>query len=158
MITKHLLKTIAGFCGMILFGLVSLVVVDHYNKEPAEQVVDYQGTEDISEGSINAPKAKKGGPEIALLSYHETLGLYTGRRVEIADDCQISPSTMTLKNNTKVMLDNKSKALKTIKIDKTTTVKEQGFKIINLSSSKLPVKLAMSCDSQHNVATITLEK
>ena len=161
MLTKHLFKTLAGFCGMILIGLISLVIIDNYQEEDKTQApVIYAGIEDISDGSINTPKktTKTTTPEVRLLPYHEALGLYMGRRIEITDECQVVPNFMTLRNNTKVMIDNQSKSLKTIKIDKTMTVKEQGFKIINLSSSKLPAKLAMSCDALHSVATIIIEK
>ena len=162
MFTKHLWKTLAGFCGMILFGLVSLVVIDHYRgKEEVQAPVVYAGTEDISEGSVSALKVKSvtPTPEVKLLPYHEALGLYTGRRIELASNCQTVPNVMTLKNNTKVMIDNKSDALKTLKIGKTaTTVKARGFKIMNLSSSKLPAKFKVDCDASKAVASITLEK
>jgi hypothetical protein len=163
MFTRHLFKTIAGFCGMILFGLVSLVVIDHYKgKEEVKAPVVYAGTEDISEGSISAVKPKSTTAvlgEVKLLPYHEALGLYTGRRVELAGNCQAVPNTMTFKNNTKIMIDNKSDMLKTLKIGKTTTtVKARGFKIMNLSSSKLPAKLALDCDASKAAASITLEK
>lgn len=36
MFTKHLLKVIIGFCGMIIFGLVSLVVIDHFKSTEKE--------------------------------------------------------------------------------------------------------------------------
>lgn len=162
MITKHLFKTLAGFCGMILIGLISLVIIDNYQgKENDSQVPSvYAGTEDITDGSINTPKitTKTTAPEVRLLPYHEALGLYMGRRIEVTDECKVIPNVMTFKNNTKVMIDNPSNTLKTIKIGKTMTVKEHGFKIINLSSSKLPVKLAIGCDTLNSVATITLEK
>lgn len=162
MLTKHLFKTIVGFCGMILIGLISLVLIDNYQgkEEEAQIPVVYAGTEDISSGSVNTPKntSETNTPEVKLLPYHEALGLYMGRRIEITDECKVIPNTMTFKNNTKVMIDNHSSKLKTIKIGKSMTIKEQGFKIINLSSSKLPVKLAMGCDAQNSAATITLEK
>ena len=164
MFTKHLWKTLAGFCGMILFGLVSLVVIDHYKgKEEVKAPVVYAGTEDISEGSISAPKSVKAGSatntEIKLLPYHEALGLYSGKRIELNHACTSIPNTMTLKNNTKVMIDNKSETMKAIKIGKiVTTVKGRGFKIMNLSSSKLPTKLLIDCDTSKGVATILLEK
>lgn len=39
MFSKHLLKVIIGFCGMIIFGLVSLVIVDSFKEENKSQMV-----------------------------------------------------------------------------------------------------------------------
>lgn len=30
MFTKHLFRVVIGFCGMIILGLISLVVIDYY--------------------------------------------------------------------------------------------------------------------------------
>jgi hypothetical protein len=39
MFNRHLVKVILGFCGMILFGLISLVVIDSFkDKEPAQVI------------------------------------------------------------------------------------------------------------------------
>lgn len=163
MFTKHLWKTIAGFCGMILFGLVSLVIIDNYKAEqPAKAPPVYAGTEDISEGSISAPKGQSlttSNHEVRLLPYHEALGIYANRTIGIDSQCQMVPNQMIFKNNTKVMIDNPSPHLRTLKIGKNvTTVKGYGFKIINLYNSKLPVKLMVDCDTSKGVATILLEK
>jgi len=162
MFSKHLFKTLLGFCGMILFGLASLVIIDNYQKKaPVKQVpVAYSGTEDLSDGSANNTSNNEvASAEVRLLPYHEALGIYTGRRIEVSNTCQMMPNNMTFKNDTKVMIDNRSPSIKTIRIGKTTTtIKENGFKILNLTVSKPPARLGVDCDGLKNIASITLEK
>jgi len=160
MFNKHLLKVILGFTGMIIFGLVTLVIIDNYkDKKPSATTVTYTATEDISDGSIHAPEGMPTlPPDIKLLSYQDAIRMYTGRIIGFDEGCHAEPSTMTFKNNTKVMLDNLSSQPRTIKVGKVTSIKAHGFKIVNLASSKLPTKLILDCDSTHGVANITLLK
>ncbi len=162
MFNKHLFKVIIGFCGMIILGLVSLVVIDHYkNKESSEQAVLYTATEDTSIGSIHAPEGMpKLPPEVKPLSYQDALALYTGRTITFDKDCRANPDhTFVFKNNTKVMINNLSPVSRTIKIEKPISVKGNGFKIINLATSqKLPTKTVLECDTIKGVANITLTK
>jgi hypothetical protein len=148
---------------MILFGLVSLVVIDNYQgkeEEPAKSAMVYLSTEDISWGSVNADEnaPQSTTPPTKLLSYQEALALYMGKRIEINEQCYATPNTMTFKNNTKVMIDNSSDTPKILKIGKTTTVKAHGFKIVNLTSTKLPVKMIVDCGPLKGIANITLLK
>ena len=38
MISKHLFKVLIGFTGMIILGLVSLVLIDHYKTKTSESL------------------------------------------------------------------------------------------------------------------------
>jgi hypothetical protein len=38
MFSRHLLKVIVGFCGMIIFGLICLVIVDSFKDKGSTQV------------------------------------------------------------------------------------------------------------------------
>ncbi len=162
MFNKHLLKVILGFSGMIIFGLASLVIIDNYkDKKPSAAVIAYTSVEDISNGSIHAPEGMPKLPQastIKLLSYQDALRIYTGKTIGFDGECHAEPNTMTFKNNTKIMLDNLASQSRTIKIGKSTSIMGHGFKIVNLTSSKLPTKLILDCDSTHGVANITLLK
>lgn len=161
MISKHSIKVILGFCGMIIIGLVLLVVFDSAkDKENVNQAANtqmtYLSTEDISWGSVNALKDK--APEVKPLSYQEALVKYKEKRIEINDGCMASPNTTSFKNNTNIMIDNISQVPKTLQIGKKVSVSANSFKIINLSSTKLPTKLVVECNGKIGVANISLYK
>ncbi len=162
MFSKHVIKVIFGFCSIILFGLISLVVLNNYkNKGTDPNPVAYIQTEDISGGSVNALQTNGSiaPPEVVkLLSYQEAVSIYAGKIIEIDSDCKAVPNTMTFKNNTKVMINNNSDTLKTLKVGKSIGVNARSFKIVNLSSSKLPNKLIVDCNTIKGIANISLYK
>ncbi len=91
--------------------------------------------------------------------YEKILGLYSSRRIQFNESCQALPSKQTYANKTVIMLDNRSAKTRKIKVDTTTyTVKPYDYAIITLKSTTLPMVLHISCDSQMNVAEITLQK
>ena len=62
MFTKHLLKVIIGFFGMIIFGLVSLVAINHYksNDEKSTNVINVTpATELLSKPQISKKPTTK---------------------------------------------------------------------------------------------------
>lgn len=59
MFSKHLLKVIIGFCGMIIFGLVTLVIVDSFKDKGAVAAVNSP----VSQAPVTAtPKPPKKAP------------------------------------------------------------------------------------------------
>lgn len=113
-------------------------------------------TEDTSAGSVNTtPTTTKA----VRLKYADALVTYKDRRIQIDDICRLNPDTVAYKNNTNVMIDNRSKESKTLKIaDRTIIIKGYGFKIVNISATKFPSNILVECDTHHNVATITVQK
>ncbi len=63
MFNKHLFKVIAGFCGMIILGLILLVIIDSYQpKNKVSKVVpEVQATNNINSKpkSVTLPSVKK---------------------------------------------------------------------------------------------------
>jgi hypothetical protein len=114
-----------------------------------------ESTEDSSTGNI--PSTDSAGKQVTR-SYASALIEFNGRRIQLNDVCAASPTNMTFKNNTSIMIDNRSATPRTFKLGSTYTVKGYGFKIINLSSTKLPQTYLMDCGTQQNVATILLQK
>jgi len=114
-------------------------------------------TEDISAGSVDLPDVKSTTPPVSY-SYAEALVKFKDKRIQLEESCQAIPRTMTFKNNTNIMLDNRAKVGRRVKIGDVITVKAYGFKIINISSAKLPATWYVDCDASQNVATILIQK
>jgi hypothetical protein len=117
-----------------------------------------QVTEDTSAGSIDMP-AKTGVAPVTI-SYVNALAKYKDSRIQLAPGttCAASPSNVTYKNGTTIMIDNRAPVARTLKIGVTYSVKGYGFKLIKLSSAKVPATWLVDCDGQQNVATILLQK
>ena len=92
------------------------------------------------------------------ISYTQALVKYKNARLQLDERCQASPSNMSFKNGTNIMIDNRSGKTRLVKAGFDFSVKAWGFKIINLTSATLPVTWYVDCDSSQNVATILLQK
>jgi hypothetical protein len=115
-----------------------------------------EATEDVSEGSVNAPAA---GGQAVTMSYQKALETYKDRRIQFNDACAATPNTVTYKDNTGIMLDNRSAQSRTIKVGTTYTVKGYGFKIVTLPDIYLKSStLLVDCDKQQNVATVLVQE
>ena len=139
--------------------VVILVVVGFWimGKSSTAPVVDKSGAEvtpveDVSEGSVNV------GVPAASISYTQALTKYKDARIQLDMDCRANPNNATYKNNSSIMIDNRSDKVRTIKVGTTFSIKAYGFKIVNLSSATLPTTWYVDCDGSQNVATILIQK
>lgn len=123
-----------------------------------EAVTEAEATEDVSEGSVNQSVGTSSGA--VSLSYQKALETYGDRRIQLSDvqPCVATPNTMTFKNGTNIMIDNRSSQTRTIKLGSTFSIKGYGFKIVKLSSSTVPTTWLMDCGASQNVATILIQK
>ncbi|NUM25830.1 MAG: hypothetical protein HUU49_04415 [Candidatus Buchananbacteria bacterium] len=105
------------------------------------------------------------GPEVVKNSqpvgYEEVRDSYIGRRIQL-DNCMLDPNTVTYKNGTKVMLDNRSSEPTEIKIDgKAIRFWGYEYKIVTLYNTTAPHTLDVDCEYlgevQYNVARILLQ-
>ena len=97
----------------------------------------------------------------SLIAYADALKTYADRRIQINSGCQASfiGHTVTYKDNTGIMIDNRSAQSHTIKIGTTFTVKAWGFKIVVLPDIYLKSKtILVDCDNYQNVATILVQE
>jgi hypothetical protein len=117
-----------------------------------------QVTEDTSAGSIDTPAMAGVSP--VTISYEDALVKYKDSRIQLAPGatCAATPTTVTYKNGTVIMIDNRAPQARTLKIGVGYSVKGYGFKLIKLSSATLPSTWLVDCDGQQNVATILLQK
>ena len=111
-----------------------------------------QSTEDLSAGSVDV------GATAATISYTNALIKYKDARLQLDKTCQATPYNMTFKNNSLLMVDNRAPVARTVHIGSIFPIKAYGFKIIKLSSVKLPATWLVDCDKMQNVATILIEK
>jgi hypothetical protein len=97
-------------------------------------------------------------PKEKELTYAEALEVYKDKRIQLDSKCQAFPSQVTYKNDTKVMLDNRSAAKRSINFGSTFSLDGYGFKIVTLKSTVVPSMILLSCDQQPNVGSVLLQK
>jgi len=99
------------------------------------------------------------GAAAAPISYANALVKYADRRIQLDTICQAYPNTVTYKDNTGIMIDNRSPKTRTVKVGTTFTIKPWGFKIVVLPDVYLASKtLLVDCDGSQNVATILVQE
>lgn len=129
--------------------------------------VSYQGINSPSPSSSPAktvykPKAKaapvSNSDAGTPMAYTEIVKQYADARIQFDDNCQATPKAPTYKNNSNILLDNRSSSARTISVN---GVKYQlgsyGYKVINLSSTTLPREISVDCGVSHNVGRILLQ-
>lgn len=139
----------------LIIILVVIVIIRLINANSASvnnnsQMVD--STEDISAGSVNV------ATPLSAISYAEALVKYKDARLQFDVKCQANPSNIAYKNNSSIMIDNHVPVPHVVKIGSPFPVKAYGFKIVKLSSAKLPTILPVDCDKSQNVATVLIQK
>ena len=93
------------------------------------------------------------------ISYANALIKYADRRIQLDTACQARPIAITYKDNTGIMIDNRSPQTRTVKVGITFTIKPYGFKIVVLPDIYLKSKtILVDCDKSQNVATILVQE
>jgi len=94
------------------------------------------------------------------ISYANALVKYADRRIQINTACQVPlPNSVTYKDNTGIMIDNRSPETHTVKVGTTFTMKPYSFRIVILPDIYLKSKtLLVDCDKSQNVATILVQE
>lgn len=110
------------------------------------------GIEDISTGSVNA------GKSAPTISYANALIRYKNTRIQLDKMCQAVPHNVTYKNGANIMIDNRAPVARTVKVNAVFPIKAWGFKIVKISSVKLPATWLVDCDKSQNVATILIQR
>lgn len=130
-------------------------------KNKAEPVVDNQlneveGTEDTTPVVEDAQVTNT---TKVSLSYADALVKYADKRIQLDSSCQARPNVVTYKDNTGIMIDNRSDQTRTVKVGGTYTIKPYGFKIIILPNiTTAPKSILVDCDQSQNVATILVQE
>ena len=99
------------------------------------------------------------GAGAVSISYAQALVKYADRRIQLDKTCQARPNNVTYKDNTGIMIDNRSPETRTVKVGTTYTIKPYGFKIVVLPDIYLKAKtILVDCDQSQNVATILVQE
>ena len=108
------------------------------------------------------PGMKKGSvkqnPVVSAKNYSDLVKEYEGRRIQFDKNCQMTPSYVTYKNGTSIMLDNRSTDTKDITIGSNKySLIGYGYRIVTLSSAKIPSEVSFNCGSAVNVGKALLQ-
>ena len=143
---------------VILIILISgTVYLSYKNKQMIKLgVID---TPVVNEPQSVQDTSQTTGAGAASISYTNALVKYADRRIQLDTTCQARPNTATYKDNTGIMIDNRSPQTRTVKVGITFTIKPWGFKIVVLPDIYLANKtLLVDCDGSQNVATILVQE
>lgn len=113
---------------------------------------------DPTKNTNNGSNVYTGVAPVTTLSYGDALVKYKDARIQLNQNCQATPTNVTYKNNSYLMIDNRASVSRTVKVGSTFPVKAYSFKIVKLSSTVLPVTWYVDCDKSQNVATILIQK
>ena len=109
-------------------------------------------------GSTSASTSPAETPS-AVPSYTEALKLYEGRRIQLGDQCAATPNNITVKNNTKVMFDNRTAKPITLIVDgRRWSMVGYGYLILTMRASTFPHEISIDCSLKANVARVTVQK
>ena len=113
-------------------------------------------TQDVGDTAAGGTTSGAGA---ATLSYQQALTQYATRRIQLDAQCQAHPNIVTYKDNTGIMIDNRSAVARTVKIGTTYTIKPWGFRIITLPNTDRSISTYfVDCDSRQNVASIEVQE
>lgn len=141
---------------IVVVGIVFFV----FSNRKQEAGPAMQNTETNTEPeSVQDTSDQTGIIPTASISYANALIKYADRRIQLDKSCQAHPNNVTYKDNTGIMIDNRSPQTRTIKVGITFTIKPYGFKIVVLPDIYLKAKtILVDCDKSQNVATILVQE
>jgi hypothetical protein len=91
------------------------------------------------------------------LSYTAAVDAFTNRRIQFDKNCVMIPISMSLKNGTNVMFDNRSPAARTFALDgNRSSLAGYDFEILTLRTSNPPHTITVDCGTGRNNGKIIL--
>ena len=94
----------------------------------------------------------------AAKTYTQLVQEYVNRTLQFNSLCQVTPSSMVLKNNTSILLDNRANVARTVSVDgKSYNLSAYGYQVVTLSSKTLPHTVAVNCGSTVNAGQVLLQ-
>ncbi len=153
-------NTILVIVGLVVIALIVLMVVKNKQKTNTAVPVVPDSVEQVDDTTTQPTTNKRSTVKTpaASISYQQALVKYKDHRIQLGQDCQATPTNVTYKNGTSIMIDNRSSVARTVKVGSSYTINAWSFKVINLTSSTLPATWLVDCGAQQNVATILIQK
>jgi len=146
--------------------IVLLAIGGYYWTKSGDSTDDLGSVTKTTTSPSASPAKSSGGakttttvtPTVSPKTYTQLVAEYKDRRVQFNADCQATPSSFVLKNNTSILLDNRANIARTLTVDgKAYSLVAYGYQIVNLSSPSVPKTVNISCGSSVNVSSILLE-
>ena len=106
--------------------------------------------------SIEPTDDSEGGT--GTMKYKDALAQYNNKIITLDTACGATPKDISITNNSKIMIDNRSPIDRIIKVDSLMNIKAYGFKIVNIAVPSSPVVLRIDCDKYTDVATVSVVK
>jgi hypothetical protein len=147
--TKNMIAWIVVIVVLVVGGY--LLYSSNAKTEEEVIVVEPESVEDVTEGSVNKATGSS-------MKYTDAVAKYADKRIQLDTTCQARPNNVTFKSGTTIMIDNRSPKTANVRLGSTFSIKPYGFKIMTLSSSKLPATLYIDCGTSQNVATVLIQK
>ena len=149
---KNIFRMWAWIIAVVVVVILIAVFFVYENKKTFNQVT--AGPDSVQDISVQDV-----GAGAAPISYANALTKYADRRIQLDLTCQAHPSSVTYKDNTGIMIDNRSSQSRVVKVGTTFTIKPWGFKIVVLPDVYLTTKtLLVDCGQYQNVATILIQE
>ena len=156
---KNLVISILIILVIIILGLV-FSRGKNTDKDNADNI-----TEDTSVTDENTEISKpyigsnpKSAP-VPRLSYEDALIKYSSSRIQFGDTCIATPFMSTYKNNTTIMIDNRSSESKTFVVGSVSNfVPAYDYTLVTFAYPNLPQTVYIDCGKQLNVATILVQE
>lgn len=151
-----------GFLGIVFCLGVGAGLLLYLVGSSALSLGEYGSVRKITEEVEKENSRSQVGRDIdQSLSYEEAVEQYDGRRIQFVN-CLATPSSMTLKNVTRIMLDNRSADPHEIRVDGVPhRLWGYEFKVVTLSNNTLPHTVSFDCESAgtilYNAAEVLLQ-
>lgn len=104
--------------------------------------------------SIDSKDDTEGGS----MSYKDAVAQFKDKRIALNTACGAIPKSLTIANNSKLMIDNRSPIDRIIKVGSIMNIKAYSFKIVDVAVPGAPSVLTVDCDKYLSVATISVGK
>lgn len=149
-----------------VIALIWFIVSKQQNKKISENPQNTNtnqmetNTNDNTNKTSNTNKNSKGVN--TQMTYQEAKDKYDGHRIQF-DNCLATPTYMTVKNGTQIMLDSRSSEGNQIVIDgKVYDLNGYEFEVVTLSNNDLPHMVKIDCHTAftegYNVARVLLQQ
>jgi len=128
--------------------------------ERVQEVQEENNDEDEKNGQQLATRSAPAGIP-STRTYQEEIENYEGRRIQFTN-CQATPSAITFKNGTQIMLDGKSEDPQRILINNRAIIL-YGYDVayVTLRSNEAPITVSVDCEwlgsTQYNIAELLLQ-
>ncbi len=145
----------------MLVGLFLLVVIWalKVNKPISPYLIETrQPQASATPSSGSAPSAAQAGA-VKAMKYGDALKQYSGRVIQFDASCQAHPNSITVKNGTAIMFDNRSGDARWFTLNGFGYhLDGYGYTVVTVSSKKLPATVLVDCGGAQNVGQILVQK